>query len=126
MFAHELLNVIRTERILAARTRAFPSAERLHSRPGAGCGAAAAIAISHACFDPGEELFLFLSVLSENAGGQAIAAVIGKADCLVEGFNVSDSKDRREKFFFEQFRILRRIADDCRLDKKAVAKLAFG
>ena len=69
MFAHELLNVIGAEGVLAARSGSFPAAKGLDAGPCAGGGAAAAIGVGHAGFDAGEEFFLFLAVLGENAGG---------------------------------------------------------
>src|SRR5437016_5146445 len=78
LLAHELGDVVGTERAFAAGAGPFPATKRLHPGPGAGGRAAAAIAIGHARFDLAEELLLLLFVVGENAGSQTIVAVVGQ------------------------------------------------
>src|SRR5439155_4283010 len=80
LLAHELGDVVGTERAFAAGAGPFPAAKRLHPGPGAGRRAAAAIAVGQARFDLAEELLLLLFVVGENAGSQTIVAVVGQLD----------------------------------------------
>src|SRR5438034_11739333 len=79
LLAHELGDIIGTERALATGAGAFPAAKRLHARPGAGGRAAAAIAVGHARLDFVEKFLLLLFVVGKDAGRQPILAEIGRA-----------------------------------------------
>src|SRR5207249_9556291 len=87
LLAHELSDIIGTERALAAGAGAYPPAKRLHALPGAGGRAAAAIAVGHARLDFVEKFLLLLFVVGKDAGRQPILAVVGQLDRLVERFD---------------------------------------
>src|SRR5262245_56170224 len=101
LLAHKLPDIMRPECTLAARTRRFPAANRLHPRPRARRRAATTIAIHDASFDLRKEFPLLGFVIGENSRGQAVIRSIRKVDRLIKRLDAFHRQHRREKFFLK-------------------------
>ena len=75
---------------LAAHARTFPAAKCLDARPRARGCAGSTVDVDRARLDPVQEAQRFLRVLAEEARGQAVLRVVGKAQPLVNARDLGD------------------------------------